>query len=311
MATIERSAEVRAAQEAGGAVVALESTLLCHGFPKPHGAQMGVELEQAVRAQGAVPATIAVLAGRIHVGLDPDQLQELARRDDVEKCSVRDLPVIWGSSRWGATTVAATCAIAAQAGIEVFATGGIGGVHRGGERSLDVSADLPALARYPVAVVSAGAKALLDLPRTLEVLETLSVPVIGYGTDDFPAFYSRTSGCAVRGRVDDVSALARAWRNQRSLGGAGMLVCNPVPQAEALPAAEVEAWIALALERAGLEGIAGPRVTPFVLEALRGLSGGRTLLANRALALSNARLAGRLAAHLVTPPGSAMFGVDG
>lgn len=293
------SATVQAALSEGRGVVALESTILCHGFPPLERRPLARALEDAVRAAGAEPATIAIVDGVPCVGLDDDQLERLLTAEHVAKCSARDVAVVAASGAMGATTVAGTCLLAAAAGVRVFATGGIGGVHRGGEHTLDVSADLGALGRHPVLVVSAGAKSLLDLPRTLEVLETANVPVIGYQTSDFPSFYSRTSGLSVPHRADTPAAVAAAFSLQAALGlPGGMLLCNPPPAAVALDQAEVDGWIVEALAAADAEGVRGAALTPFVLSALVRISGGRSVRTNRALALDNARVAGEVAAAL-------------
>jgi pseudouridine-5'-phosphate glycosidase len=280
---------------AGGPVVALESTLICHGLPRPRNLELGRAVEVAVRAEGAVPATIAIIDGIVRVGLDDATLVRLARADAVTKCSPRDLALVMATGGLGATTVAATIRIAAAAGIRVMATGGIGGVHRGGESSLDVSADLHELARTGVAVVCSGAKIILDLPRTLEVLETMAVPVVGYRCTNFPAFYARDSGLTVPG-VDDVVALAALVSAQAGLGWpSGIVVANPPPVELALPLAQLERWIAQAAANAQSLGIGGRETTPFLLAALARLSDGRTVTLNEALVLDNARLAARLA----------------
>ncbi len=291
--------EVREALAAGRGVVALESTILAHGFPPPEGRALALEIEAAVRVQGAVPATIAICAGEVCVGLDAAQREALLDGRPVAKCGAREVAWVAASGGWGATTVSATMAVAARAGIEVFATGGIGGVHRGGEASLDVSADLAALATWPVLVVAAGAKSLLDLPRTLEVLESLGVPVVGYRTQELPSFYATRSGCPLGQRVDEPAAAARAFRLQRSLGSAGgALLCNPPPAEVALDADEVDAWVRQGLDAAASAGVAGAAVTPFVLAWLHRVSGGRTMRTNRALALHNAALAACVAVEL-------------
>jgi pseudouridine-5'-phosphate glycosidase len=252
-----------------------------------------------IRGEGALPATIAVLAGRLKVGLDQAALERVARSPDMAKASARDLPVLMAARRDGATTVASTMRIAAMAGIRVFATGGIGGVHRGVETTADVSADLTELAASPVAVISAGAKAILDLPRTLEMLETLSVPVIGYQCDEFPAFYSRSSGLPVPARAqapDEVAAiLAARWRLPNS---GGVLVANPIPGADEIPAVRIEQQIAAALRDARECGIAGKEVTPFLLARIRDLTQGESQRANVALVINNARLGARIARAL-------------
>ena len=291
--------EISQALAAGGAVVALESTIIAHGMPHPGNLETAHTLERIIRAEGALPATIAVLDGRLKVGLSEAALQHLAQSPDMAKASVRDLPVLMAARRDGATTVAATMHIAAMAGIRVFATGGIGGVHRGAETTGDISADLMELAESPVAVVSAGAKAILDLPRTLEMLESLSVPVIGYRCDEFPAFYSRSSGLPVPARAEtpeEIAAiLAARWR--LSARG-GVLVANPIPVADEIPSDRIQGHIAAALQEAAARGIAGKEVTPFLLAHLRDLTQGESQRANVALVLNNARLAARIARAL-------------
>jgi pseudouridylate synthase len=288
--------EIAQALAQGGPVVALESTIIAHGMPYPGNLVTARALERIIRTEGAVPATIAVLDGRLKVGLDDAALERLAQSPDMAKASVRDLPVLMAARRDGATTVAATMRIAAMAGIRVFATGGIGGVHRGAEATGDVSADLTELAESPVAVISAGAKAILDLPRTLEMLETLSVPVIGYQCDEFPAFYSRSSGLRIQARAESpaeiAAILAARWRLSDK-GGA--LIANPIPSADEIPAARIEAQIAAALRDAGAQGIAGKEVTPFLLARIRDLTQGESQRANVALALNNAQLGAKIA----------------
>lgn len=286
---------VARALAAGEPVVALESTLICHGLPRPRNLELARAIEVAVLAEGALPATIAVVEGRIRVGLDAATIERLANSDHVVKCSPRDLALVAARRALGATTVAGTIHVAAAAGIRVMATGGIGGVHRDWAQSLDVSADLHELARSGVAVVCSGAKIILDLPRTLEMLESLAVPMIGYGCDTFPAFYARDSGLPVP-RLDDLAELAAVVRAQASLGWpAGMVVANPPPEALALPTAQLESWIAAAFADARAQGVAGKESTPFLLAALARLSSGRTVMLNEALVLDNARLAARLA----------------
>ncbi|HET7867726.1 MAG TPA: pseudouridine-5'-phosphate glycosidase [Burkholderiaceae bacterium] len=297
---LQLAPEVRQALATGQAVVALESTLIAHGMPYPQNLQTGRALEQAVRAQGAVPATIALVDGSLAVGLSGDQLEQLAARGQgAAKASCRDLAALVVQRATGGTTVAATMRIAALAGIGVFATGGIGGVHRGAETSFDISADLTELARTPVAVVCAGAKSILDIGKTLEVLETLGVPVLGYRTDEFPAFYSRHSGHSVSHRFDTVHDIARVIAWHRRVGHAGgVLVANPVPEHAALEAAGIEARIAEALAQAEAAGIAGKALTPYLLQRINELSGGDSLQANIALATNNAALAGEIAVAL-------------
>ena len=288
--------EVRRALAEGKPVVALESTIITHGMPWPANAQMAQQVEQIIRDGGAVPATLAIIDGVIHVGLDGDQREKLARSPDAMKVSRADLAFAVAEGRTAGTTVAATMMIAHRAGIRVFATGGIGGVHRGAETSFDVSADLQELARTPVITVCAGAKAILDLPKTLEMLETLGVPVIGYGTDDFPAFWSRKSGLAAPLRLDEPSAIARFQAARQKLGDhGGMLVANPIPASHEIPMDEIEVFIAKALDKAGQDGITGKAVTPFLLAQMLDITAGRSLAATRALVENNARLAAAIA----------------
>ncbi|MCP5373393.1 MAG: pseudouridine-5'-phosphate glycosidase [Hyphomicrobiales bacterium] len=289
--------EVADTLAAGGAVVALESTVIAQGLPRPHNREAAAEMEAAVRAGGAVPATIAILDGRIRVGLTAAQLDRLAD-SPVPKASRRDLAPLLAAGGDGATTVSATMACAHLAGIRVFATGGIGGVHRGAGRTFDISADLSELARTPVAVVSAGAKSILDLPRTREVLETLGVPVVGYGTDTLPAFYLRDSGLAVDARADSPVAAAAILRAQWDLGLGGVLVANPIPAADALDPGPVEAAIDGAVAAAASAGVDGKALTPFLLARLAAATGGATLAANRALLRHNAAVAAAIAAAL-------------
>jgi pseudouridine-5'-phosphate glycosidase len=292
--------EVREALAAGRPVVALESTIITHGMPAPRNLETARAVEAAVRAGGAVPATIALLDGRISIGLDAEDLERLAgaaqSASGVAKASRADLPAVLASGGPGSTTVAATMICAELAGIRVFATGGIGGVHRGAETSFDVSADLQELARTPVAVVCAGAKAILDLAKTLEVLETLGVPVIGYGCDDLPAFYSRTSGLAVPLRRDTAAEIAAVMAAKWELGlGGGLVIANPITAAAEIPAAKIAAHIEAALQEAAAGGVQGKAVTPFLLARLEALTGGASLEANVALVLNNARLAAEIA----------------
>jgi pseudouridylate synthase len=292
-------AEVREAIASRRAVVALESTVITHGMPYPACAETARELEAAVRDNAAVPATIAVIDGRLHVGLDEKQLDRLARDRGAVKASRRDLAVIVAGGMTAGTTVAATMLIAARAGIPVFATGGIGGVHRGAEGTFDISADLIELAMSPVAVVCAGAKSILDLPKTLEVLETNGVPVIGYRTSEMPAFFSRTSGLKLSHRMEDPDAVASVIRAQRLMGlSGGLLICNPLPTEDEVPASEIEPRIEEAVRDAEAKGITGKDVTPFLLSRLVELTGGRSLEANRKLIGNNARLGAEIAVAL-------------
>ncbi|MGC1943355.1 MAG: pseudouridine-5'-phosphate glycosidase [Candidatus Acidiferrales bacterium] len=277
-------------------VVALESTVISHGLPAPHNLETARGMEAAIREGGAIPATIAVFNGKLVVGTSAGELAFLAESKGVAKVSRADLASVVASGRPGATTVAATAFIAARAGIRVFATGGIGGVHRGAEETFDISADLTELARTPVAVVCAGAKAILDLPRTLETLETLGVPVVGYGTSELAAFYSRESGLTLQCRVDSAQEAARLMATQWGLGlSAGIVFANPPPEKSALPWRDVEALIGKALVSAAAEKIQGKRVTPYLLESLSKGSKGKTLDANVALLLNNARVAAGIA----------------
>ncbi len=288
---------VRDALDQNLPVVALESTLITHGLPYPENLSTAQQLEVTVREHGATPATIAILGGRIRVGLDAAELAYLARAEGVRKVSRRDLPIVVAQGGDGATTVAATMIVARLAGIRVFATGGIGGVHRG--HPFDVSADLPELARTPVVVVCAGAKAILDLPLTLEWLETHGVPVLGYGTDTFPAFYTRSSGLPVDVRVDTPEEVATIARCKWSLGlDGGLLVTVPCPPEQAMPSAPVEAAIEQALEEAEREGVRGKAVTPYLLARVTELTGGESMAANIALLRNNAAVAAQIAAAL-------------
>ncbi|MGL4281618.1 MAG: pseudouridine-5'-phosphate glycosidase [Albidovulum sp.] len=297
------SPEVAAAQANGAAIVALESTIITHGMPFPQNLETARQVEAEVRAAGATPATIAVMAGRIHVGLDDGSLERLARTPDAMKLSRADLAACLTSGRTGATTVAATMICAYLAGIGVFATGGIGGVHRGAETSFDVSADLHELAKTPVTVVAAGAKAILDLPKTLELLETLGVPVIAYGQDDFPAFWSRASGLRAPLRMDSAAEIAAAQMMRARLGLiGGQLVANPIPEASEIPRAEIVPHIEQALAEAAAQGIAAKAVTPFLLQRIFDLTEGRSLAANIALVLNNARLGAAIARALAAAP---------
>ncbi|WP_299910300.1 pseudouridine-5'-phosphate glycosidase [uncultured Paracoccus sp.] len=300
-APLSYSPEVQAALDAGQPVVALESTIITHGMPWPDNLDMARKVEAAIREGGAVPATIAIMGGRIHIGMDDAALEALAKTPPAEvmKLSRADLAVCIANGRTGATTVAATMICAALAGIRVFATGGIGGVHRGAELSFDISADLQELAISPVTVVAAGAKAILDLPKTLEVLETLGVPVIAYGQDDFPAFWSRKSGLAAPLRMDTPAQIAAAADMRAALGlPGGQLVANPIPEGDEIAAAIINPVIEQALAEAAAQGIAAKSVTPFLLSRIFELTEGRSLASNIALVLNNARLAARIAAAM-------------
>ena len=293
---LDIATEVRAAVAKGRAVVALESTIVAHGMPYPQNLATGRAVEGIVRAGGAVPATIAILDGRLKVGLDAAELERLARADDMAKASTRDIAYLAATRGSGATTVAATMRIAALAGIRVFATGGIGGVHRGAGTSFDVSADLTELAASDVAVVSAGAKSILDIGATLEKLETLSVPVVVYRADAFPAFYSRESGHKAPLRLDGVQDIARLMRAKWSLGlRGGISIANPIPPEHEIPAASIEQAIDLALREMTAQGVGGKDATPFMLAKVNEITGGASLTANIALVENNARLAAEIA----------------
>lgn len=288
---------VAAALAARRPVVALESTVIAHGLPRPANLETARAMEDEVRAGGAVPATIALANGTAVVGADAALLARLANEDGVAKVSLRDLAPVLAARGLGATTVAATVEIAARAGITVMATGGVGGVHRGAERSFDESADLEAIARNPVCVVCAGAKLVLDLALTLERLETLGVPVIGYGTDELPAFYVRSSGLRLPHRVDDALAAARAVREQ--LGrAAGLVIAVPIPETEALERTAAEAEVARAVAEAARAGVRGAALTPYLLGAVGEATGGRSLRANVSLLRQNARIAAQIALAL-------------
>nr|HID13130.1 pseudouridine-5'-phosphate glycosidase [Anaerolineae bacterium] len=311
MSALRIKPEVAQALAASRPVVALESALITHGFPPPANLDIARRMEATVREEGALPATVAVLEGQARVGLSDEELAYLAwgrlsmppgqaRKPvprTIRRVSLRDLPLVLAQTASGGTTVAATMYLAHRAGICVFATGGIGGVHRGHPE--DVSADLPALASIPIVVVCAGAKSILDLPRTLEVLETHGVPVVGYGTEEFPAFYSRRSGLRVDARVETPEEVARMARARAELGlPAALLVCVPVPASDELPAAEAEAAIAQAVQEAEAAGVSGKPLTPFLLARLVELTGGRAQRANEALLVNNARVAARIARAL-------------
>ncbi|MGI8854742.1 MAG: pseudouridine-5'-phosphate glycosidase [Thermomicrobiales bacterium] len=290
--------DVRAALAAGEPVVALESTIISHGFPYPDNLQLAREVEEAVRAAGATPATVGLVDGRIVVGLDGAQIERFARDRQAVKVSRRNLAATLANGRLGATTVAGTMLCAEKAGIRVFATGGIGGVHRGAATTMDISADLTELARTPVCVVCAGAKSILDLPLTLEYLETQGVPVLGYGTDRFPAFYTPDSGVDVPVRVDTADEVAAVAVRHWALGGGGIVVAVPIPAAQALDATYIEGITAQAVAEATRRGVTGAAWTPFVLDQVRERTGGRSVAANVALVLNNARVAAAIARAL-------------
>ena len=293
--------EVQQALAEGKPVVALESTIISHGMPYPKNVETALLVEQTIRDNGAVPATIAVLGGRLKAGLSRDEIEYLGKTGrKVAKASRRDLPVLVARGADGATTVTTTMIIAHMAGINIFATGGIGGVHRGAETTMDISADLEELAQTPVMVVCAGAKSILDLGLTLEYLETKGVPVIGYGTDELPAFYTRRSGFGVDYRADSPEELASFFSAQRKLGyKGGMLVTNPIPEQYAMPKDVIDAAIEQALREAQEQGVRGKETTPFLLARVVELTGGESLESNIQLVLNNARLAARTAAAIL------------
>ncbi|MBA3448066.1 MAG: pseudouridine-5'-phosphate glycosidase [Pseudaminobacter sp.] len=296
---IDIHAPVAAALAAGKPVVALESTIITHGMPYPDNGAMAANVEKVIRDEGAVPATIAVIHGRLKIGLSDGEREALAKTSGAMKLSRADLGFAIAQGRTGGTTVAATMIAAHLAGISVFATGGIGGVHKGAEKSFDISADLDELARTPVIVVSAGAKAILDIEKTLEVLETRGVPVVAFGSDVMPAFWSRQSAFAAPLRLDDAEAIAGFFRTRRALGlDGGMLVANPVPEADEIAAETMAGFIQTAQKAAEAQKISGKAVTPFLLGKILELTGGASLRTNIALVENNARLAARIARAL-------------
>lgn len=292
-------AEVAEALASGKGVVALESTIITHGMPFPENLETARAVEQVARENGAVPATIAVVDGRLRVGLNDSELESLAQAKDVVKASGRDLAAVMVRQGSAGTTVSATMRIAAMAGITVFATGGVGGVHRGAEATLDISADLTELGRTPVAVVCAGVKSILDIPKTLEFLETQRVPVIAYQSDDFPAFYTRSSGLRADHRLDTPEEIAQAINLHFALDtGTGLLIANPIPEQDALADSFIDASIAKAIEEATARGIGRKELTPFLLARINELSGGKSLKANIALVRNNVRLGALIATAL-------------
>ena len=293
--------EVAAAVAAGKPVVALESTIISHGMPYPQNVKTALEVEQIIRDNGAVPATIAIIGGRLKAGLTPEEIEYFGKKGpEIAKASRRDLPVLVARGQDGACTVTTTMMIAHMAGIGVFATGGIGGVHRGAETTMDISADLEELGQTPVMVICAGAKSILDLGLTLEYLETKGVPVIGYGTDELPAFYTRTSGFGVDYRLDTPAELAAAFHAQRAMGlKGGMLVTNPIPEEYSMDPAVINKAIDQAIAECQAQGVHGKATTPFLLARVKDLTGGDSLDSNIQLVFNNARLAARTAAELV------------
>ncbi len=297
---LEISPEVQAALAEGKPVVALESTIISHGMPYPQNVETAMNVEQIVRQNGAVPATIAIIGGKLKAGLSADEIEYLGKKGyAVTKASRRDLPVLVARGEDGATTVATTMIIAAMAGIKVFATGGIGGVHRGAEVTMDISADLEELARTPVLVVCAGAKSILDLGLTLEYLETKGVPVIGYGTEELPAFYTRKSGFGVDYRLDTPEEVAAAFRAKLEMDlGGGMLVTNPIPEQYSMDPDVINKAIDEAVAEANAQGIRGKQTTPFLLAKIKDITGGDSLASNIRLVYNNAALAAKVAGRL-------------
>lgn len=297
---LEITDEVRKALEGKKPVVALESTIISHGMPYPKNVETANMVEKTIRKQGAVPATVAIIGGKLKVGLDPDELEYFGKKGTkITKASRRDIPYLCSRKQDGATTVAATMEIAAMAGIQVFATGGIGGVHRGVEESMDISADLEELSRTPVMVVCAGAKAILDLPRTMEYLETKGVMVVGYGTDELPAFYTKKSGIAIPLRSDSPEDIASIWRAKQAIDPAhGMLVTNPIPEEYSMDADYINKEIDVAIDEMHKLDIHGKDTTPYLLDKIQKLTGGASLEANIKLVVNNAVLAGRIASCL-------------
>ena len=289
---VRANEEVREALGEGRPVVALESTIISHGMPYPQNVETAMSVERILREEGVVPATVGIVDGEGVVGLSEAEIEELGRRGSgVPKVSRRDLPVVMAEGSWGATTVATTMILAAKAGVEFFVTGGIGGVHRGAENTFDVSADLEELGRTNVTVICAGAKAILDLPKTLEVLETKGVPVLGFGTDELPAFYTRTSGLSVDRRVDDAEEVARIVRAKRELGlDGGVLVANPIPEQWSMEPGVINAAIEEALAEMDAAGVHGKECTPFLLAKVKEITGGDSLDANSQLVYNNARV---------------------
>ena len=297
---LDISPEVAAALAEGKPVVALESTIISHGMPYPQNVETALAVEKIVRENGAVPATIAIIGGRLKAGLSPEEIEYFGKKGpEIAKASRRDLPVLIAKGQDGACTVTTTMMIAAMAGISVFATGGIGGVHRGAETTMDISADLEELGQTPVMVICAGAKSILDLGLTLEYLETKGVPVIGYGTDELPAFYTRKSGFGLDYRLDTPAELAAAFHAQREMGlKGGMLVTNPIPEEYSMDADVINAAIDQAVADCKAQGIHGKATTPFLLARIKGITGGDSLDSNIQLVFNNARLAAKTAAEL-------------
>ena len=292
--------EVREALKDGRPVVALESTLISHGFPYPENLKVAGEMEEIIRGCGVMPVTIAIIKGKMKVGLTRNEMEFMATSEDILKASRRDLAVIIAKGLNGATTVAATMIVAERVGIKVFATGGIGGVHRGAEKTFDISADLQELARTPVAVVCSGAKSIIDLPLTKEYLETMGVPIIGFGSEELPAFYCRESGLKVDYVVNNEVEAAKIIRAMQDLGlGGGIIIANPIPEEYALSMEYMNEMIEKAIESAEKEGIKGKKLTPYLLNKIKELTGGKSLKANIELVKNNARVAAKIARKLI------------
>lgn len=293
------SKEVKEAIKSGKPVVALESTIISHGMPYPKNVKTALEVEAVIREHGVIPATIGIIDGEPVVGMSPEQIEEFGKREGITKVSRRDLPVVFAKKLWGATTVAATMILAARAGIEIFVTGGVGGAHRGAQQNFDVSADLEELGKTNVTVVSAGVKAILDLPLTLEILETKGVPVLTYGTDEFPEFYTRSSGIKVETVVNsplEVASIIKSKRDNKFDGG--VLVANPIPEQYAMDRKAVDFAINKALKRAKKDGISGKNITPYLLKTIVEITGGLSLEANIQLVKNNAALGAEIAKEL-------------
>ena len=291
--------EARKALEAGLPVVALESTIISHGMPYPRNVQTALEVERIIHEAGAVPCTIGIIDGVGVVGMTPDEIEEFGKRSGIAKVSRRDMPIIMAEGRWGATTVATTMILAAMAGIEVFVTGGIGGVHRGAQQTFDISADLQELGRTNVTVVCAGAKAILDLPLTLEVLETLGVPVLGYGTNELPAFYTRTSGLKVDYAIRNAQDAARIIKTKRDMNlDGGILITNPIPEEYSMDATTINTAIDTALKEMDEKGIKGKECTPYLLAKIADITSGSSLDSNIQLVYNNARVGAQIAGEL-------------
>ena len=293
------SKEVQEAIKSGKPVVALESTIISHGMPYPKNVKTALEVEAVIREHGVIPATIGIIDGEPVVGMSPEQIEEFGKREGITKVSRRDLPVVFAKKLWGATTVAATMILAARAGIEIFVTGGVGGAHRGAQQNFDVSADLEELGKTNVTVVSAGVKAILDLPLTLEILETKGVPVLTYGTDEFPEFYTRSSGIKVETVVNsplEVASIIKCKRDNKFDGG--VLVANPIPEQYAMDRKAVDFAINKALKRAKKDGISGKNITPYLLKTIVEITGGLSLEANIQLVKNNAALGAEIAKEL-------------